>query len=120
MIEGLKVDLTAEELSTIIENCIAHHKDVAADCDARRIRLHAVTTPSPEDTEEQLAAAWPAYLENLERRAERHRDRAEALQFLRDHLVADEVYRLGEEELELLRLWPQDTQAVGAAAQERP
>mgnify|MGYP003576484668 CR=1 FL=1 len=110
MIEGLKVELTADELGRLLEQRVAHHREVAADCDARRIRLGTVTTPRPDDTEEQLAAAWPPYLENLERRAERHRDRAEALRFLRDHLVSQEIYRLGEEDLELLQVWPQDTQ----------
>jgi N-formylglutamate amidohydrolase len=109
MIEGLKVDLTADELACLLEERVCHHREVAADCDTRRIRLQAVTAPNPDDTEEQLAAAWPPYLENLERRADRHRDRAGALQFLRDHLIAREIYRLGEEELELLRLWPEDT-----------
>ncbi len=110
MIEGLKVELTADELGRLLERRVEHHREVAADCDSRRIRLRTVTTPNPDDTEEQLAAAWPPYLENLERRAERHRDRADALQFLREHLVAHEIYRLGEDDLETLQIWPQDTQ----------
>jgi hypothetical protein len=109
MIEGLKVDLTADELTRLLKQRIDHHRDIADDCVTRRVRLQTVTTPHPDDTEEQLAAAWPAYLDNLERRAERHRDRAEALQFLREHLVVHEIYRLGEEDLAMLRLWPQDT-----------
>jgi hypothetical protein len=109
MIEGLKVDLTADELTRLLQERIEHHREIADDCVIRRARLQTVTTPDPEDTEEQLAAAWPAYLDNLERRAERHRDRAEALHFLREHLVAHEIYRLGEEDLGMLRLWPQDT-----------
>ena len=109
MVEGLKVELTADELTRLLEARIAHHREVAADCDTRRVRLQAVITPDPNDTEEQLAAAWPPYLDNLERRAERHRDRAGALQFLRDHLVAHEIYRLGESDLEMLQLWPEDT-----------
>ena len=110
MVEGLRVDLAADELARLIDARVEHHKAVAADCERRRTRLQAVTAPDPDDTEEQLAAAWPAYLEHLERRAERHRDRAGALQFLRDHLIAHEIYRLGEEDLETLQLWPQDTQ----------
>jgi hypothetical protein len=108
MIEGLKVDLTAEELARAIDERIEHHNHVAADCDARRLRLQAVTVPGT-DTEEQLAAAWPGYLDNLERRAERHRERAGALRFIRDHLSSHERYRLGQDDLESLRLWPQDT-----------
>ena len=109
MIEGLRVDLTADELTRLLEERIEHHREVAADCDSRRIRLQAVVTPDPDDTDEQLAAALPAYVDNLERRAERHRDRADALEFLRDHLVAHEIYRLGETDLEMLQLWPEDT-----------
>jgi len=113
MIEGLKVDLTGEELRRLLEQRIKHHKEVAADCDQRQFRLRAVTTPNPEDTEEQLAAAWPPYVEHLDRRGERHRDRAEAMQFLHDHLISHEIYRVGQEELELLQLWPQDTAVRG-------
>ena len=117
MIEGLKVDLTADELTRLLEERIDHHQDVAADCDTRRIRLQAVTTPDPDDTDQQLAAAWPAFADNLGRRAERHRDRAAALQFLRDHVVAGEIYRLGEADLGMLQLWPEDT-LVRAAAED--
>ena len=109
MIEGLKVELTADELTRLLADRIEHHRDVAGDCDARRIRLQGTTASDPDDTEQQLAAAWPHYLEHLERRAERHRERADALQFLRDHLVAHEVYRLGEEDLRMLQVWPEDT-----------
>jgi hypothetical protein len=109
MIEGLKVELTADELTRLLADRIEHHRDVASDCDARRTRLQGTTASDPDDTEQQLAAAWPHYLEHLERRAERHRERAGALQFLREHLVAHEVYRLGEEDLQMLQVWPEDT-----------
>ena len=114
MIEGLKVDVTADELIRVLEERIDSHREIAEDCEQRRARLEAITTPDPEDTEQQLAAAWPGYLENLERRAERHRDRAYALAFLRDHVIAHEVYRLGEDDLEILHLWPSRDTAVTA------
>jgi hypothetical protein len=93
MIEGLKVELTADELTRLLADRIDHHRDVASDCDARRMRLQGTTASDPDDTEQQLAAAWPHYLEHLERRAERHRARADALQFLCDHLTSPQRER---------------------------
>lgn len=119
MIEGLKIDVTADELIRLLDGRIDNHRGIAEDCDRRRVRLEAVTTPDPEDTEEQLAAAWPPYLENLERRAERHRERAGALAFLRDHVVSHEIYRLGEDDLQVLHLWPaRDTKVASQPSKE--
>lgn len=109
MIEGLKVDLTTEELIRLFDTRIAHHSEVADDCERRRSRLEALTHPGPEDTDGQLMLAWPHFLEYLDRRAVRHRDRARTLRFLRDHLKADEIYRLGEDDLQILQLWPGST-----------
>jgi hypothetical protein len=107
VIDGFRIDVTADELMRLLDERIQHHREVSADCDRRRVRLEAVTTPDPDDEDEQLAAAWPGYPEELEKRAERHRDKAAALLFLRDHVVANEIYRLGEDDLRFLQLVPE-------------
>ena len=106
MIEGLKVDVTADEVTRLLEGRIAHHEEIAGDCEDRHARLSGISSPDPDDTEECLALSWPPYLEHLERRAQRHRDRAQTLAFLRDHVVAHEIYRLGEADLRALHMWP--------------
>lgn len=115
MIEGLRIDLTAEELLRHLDARIESHRGAAARCDAKRIRLEGASSSSAppndededeDDEEEQLVMCWPGYVDELERRADRHRRREAAFVFLRDHLVAHEIYRLGEADLRLLELWP--------------
>jgi hypothetical protein len=116
VIEGFRIEVTADELMRRLDERIERHREISADCDRRRVRLEAVTSPDPDDEDEQLAAAWPGFLEELEHRAERHRDRATALLFLRDHIVANEIYRLGEDDLRFLELLPENVAAVESAA----
>jgi hypothetical protein len=106
VIEGFKIDMTAEEILGHLETRIQGHRDRAARCDARRLRLEGATEPiGPNDDEDQqLAMCWPGYVEELERRVERHRRDEAALAFLRDHVVAHEIYRLGESDLRFLEL----------------
>ena len=110
MIDGFRIDVTAEELLSHLDARIKSHREAAEELDSNRIRIEAATSsnrqPDPDDDEEQLALCWPGYVEDLERRAERHRHREAALVFLRDHIVAHEIYRLGEPDLRLLELWP--------------
>jgi hypothetical protein len=116
VIEGFRIDVTADELAELLNARIERHQEIAADCEQRRIRLEAVTTPEPDDDDAQLAAAWPHYLEHLERRAERHRDRAETLVFLRERVVCHEIYRLGERDLRFLQLWPGRDKTISTPA----
>ena len=111
MIEGFRIDITVEELSRHLETRIQRHRDAADECDTKRIRIEAVTPPDDDDEEGDMMACWPGYACELERRATRHRQAETALLFLRDHLVAHEIYRLDAPDLRLLELWPQRTAA---------
>ena len=117
MIEGFRIDMTAAEILEHLEARIERHRDRAARCDAKRIRLEGANDPNApdddDDEEQQLAMCWPGYIEELERRVERHRRHEAALVFLRDHVVAHEIYRLGESDLRFLELGVSDR--AGAA-----
>ena len=106
MIEGFRIEMTAAEILGHLEARIERHRERAARCDAKRIRLEGANEPIVPDDEEdpQLAMCWPGYIEDLERRVERHRRHEAALIFLRDHVVAHEIYRLGESDLRFLEL----------------
>jgi hypothetical protein len=62
------------------------------------------TSPDPADPEEQLAACWDGYRDDLERRAEHHQYQETVLTFLRDHLVTCEIYRLDLSDVQELAL----------------
>jgi hypothetical protein len=109
VIEGLKLDVPAEELAQRLSTSIAWHAFRAGGCDDRLQRLGRI------DSEFQ---AVDRYLEGigwsggqarlaaaLERKRTHHRRRASALEFVRDHLAKGEVYRLGLDDLRLTGLF---------------
>jgi hypothetical protein len=104
VIEGFRIDITADELGRVLDSRIQFHRDEAAECDRKRIRAESGTSSDLADPEEQLAACWDRYLEYLERRAEHHRYQQTVLTFLRDHLVTYEIYRLDRSDLQALDL----------------
>lgn len=108
MIDGFKIDLTGEELVRHLDARVEVHEQVALDCEEKRARLDLREQCEAEDDEEAdgLMPLWPGYGVELDRRAARARRRKAALSFLRDHIVAHEVYRLAEPDLRLLELWP--------------
>ena len=107
MVDGFRIEMTADELMQHLDTRIQHHRSAATDCDARRIRFEAVgSLPDEEESEAPFLACWPRYGAELERRAESHKRKEATLTFLRDHVIAREVYRLGEHDLRLLELWP--------------
>jgi hypothetical protein len=107
VIDGFRIDMTADEIIRHIEKRIEHHRQAAAECETKRMKMDAVEPPLEEDDEDgAVFACWPGYTGALERRAERHKEAEAALVFLRDHIVSREVYRLGEHDLRLLELWP--------------
>jgi hypothetical protein len=111
VIDGFRIDMTVEELSRHLERRIQHHREAADECDSKRVRVEAVTPPDDDDEEGHFMACWPGYAGELDRRAARHRHSEAALIFLRDHLIAREIYRLDERDLQLLELWPRRTAA---------
>jgi hypothetical protein len=107
VIDGFRIEITADELIKHLDARIEHHRIAASECDARRIRFEAVgTLPEEEEGEAPFFALWPGYGSELERRGEGHKRKEATLSFLRDHVVAREIYRLGEHDLRLLELWP--------------
>lgn len=112
MIDGIRIDLTAEELVRHLDERIRHHHERAADCDTRAQRVANVETPAnDDDDDEPMVACWPSVIHDLERRAARHRSREALLVFLRNHVVANEIYRLSERDLKSVELLPIDETA---------
>ncbi len=94
MIDGLKLTFSGGELRTLLKERIAGHEQRAA----RWIQEKARTS-EPEDT-----PLLPDHI--CAHEAERHAWRAEALQFIHDHVETAETYRLSASDLELGELLP--------------
>jgi hypothetical protein len=105
MIEGLKLDVSAEELAQRLSGLIAWHESRARGCDGRRRRLGEIEEEVQNIDADLDALGWgwgyESLSEALERKRIYHLERASMLEFLRDHLVAGEVYRLDVEDLRL-------------------
>ena len=112
MIDGLRIDVTSEELIRHLDERVRHHHERASECLARVKRAEALHA-EPDDEDEPFAGRWLGYAHELERRAARHRDREALLMFLRDHVIAQEIYRLTEADLQSLELLPME---LGAAS----
>ena len=109
MIDGFRVEVTADEIVRHLEQRIRHHRDLADECVAKAKRLEALEPPEDEDDEDgQLSPCWPGYHDELQRRAARHRSRETLLTFFRDRIVANEIYLLTERDLRSLEWLPAD------------
>ena len=112
MIDGIRIDLTADELTRHLDERIRHHHERAADCDRRAQRVADIQSPTENDEDEEpMIACWPSMVHDMERRAAKHRSREALLVFLRNHVVANEIYRLSELDLKSVELLPVDETA---------
>jgi hypothetical protein len=91
MIDGLKLTMSGEGLIEMLNTRIRVHHTRARD-NAKLLKDHA------ENVAESV----------LEREIDESTDRIEALTLIRDHIVADEVYLLGEFDLRFADLLPDE------------
>jgi hypothetical protein len=104
VIEGFRIDVTAEEVVRHLDERIRHHSERARDFEARA--RQAGSDSRVDDEDEPLALCWPGFVHDLERRAARHRRRELFLIFARDHVVSNDIYRLTEKDLRALEWMP--------------
>jgi hypothetical protein len=106
MIEGLKLDVKAEELATRLDERIAAHTAKVEAYAAQLERLGDLgPDPSDDDVMSELRGRGSPR-RSLERKHQEHRERVALLTFVRDHLVAGEVYRLDDQDLRFAELLP--------------
>jgi hypothetical protein len=98
MIEGLKLTFTGEELHTLLAQRMEEHERSAA-----RWKREQARTPDVQTDQEPLL---PGRM--CENEAERHEWRVDVLGFIRDHIDASEIYRLGPADLEFAGLLPEE------------
>jgi hypothetical protein len=95
MIEGLKVRMTTEDLRSRLAARIAWHRRAAAAFEAEWRRPDV-------DREDPM---MPEHM--LEHEMREHREQADLLEMLRDHVVPGEIYQLGEMDLRFADLVPE-------------
>lgn len=101
MIDGLRLDVSADELVTLLDERIAEHTKNAAEDDDQAQKLD--TTKRTNDIDDDwFDESSPCV--RLRRRALLERERAEALTFMRNHVARGETYRLTEGDLRTLEI----------------
>jgi hypothetical protein len=105
MIEGFRVDVTAEELVTHLDQRVQHHRERTEECESKLRQLQALE-PAPHEEEEVFEMCAASRLHGVERMVARHRSREVFLMFARNHVVGTEIYRLSEADLRLLEWLP--------------
>jgi hypothetical protein len=107
MIDGFKIDITADELVAHLDSRISHHHGRTHECETKLHRLQALESSSDEE-EDVFEMCGTSRIDGLERLIAKHRNREVFLMFARNHIVANEVYRLSEDDLRLLEWLPVD------------
>jgi hypothetical protein len=112
MIDGFRLDVTAEELASHLDARIRHHRERSLECGSKLRQLQSLAPTPLDDDEEPFEMCASSRVSGLERTAARHRNREAFLSFARNHLVATEIYRLAEDDLRLLEWLPADDSNV--------
>lgn len=94
MIEGLKLTMTGVELRAKLDERIQSH--------ARNATHYAKLLKEPDPKDEE---PFPESV--MEGEIEKAHDQIETLTLIRDYIIADEVYRLGEFDLRFADLLPE-------------
>ena len=108
MIDGLKLTFSGEELRTLFEERIAYHDKCAQRWRSEQSR----TTESETEDAPLLPEHMCAHEE------EKHMWRAEVLGLIRDHIEAEETYRVGAADVEFGELLPPKPGSVEQAEYE--
>src|SRR5262252_3479589 len=91
MIQGIAIDVKGAELIERVNARAAHHEGRAVACEAHLVRLRTPGPPVAEELSKQLKSVGPGAKEPfteelLERKIRQHRERAQALIFLGQHV----------------------------------
>lgn len=98
MISGLQVDVKSAELKKILEERLVYHEEKWTILTREAEKLRA----SLKNVEEDMVVSKVStgdVSQNLESKAREHRDKATYFKFMIDHVIQDDIYRLGQEDL---------------------
>lgn len=102
MIEGLQVDVQSEELKRILLSRVDYHNNKADLYSKKAAELRASIANVEEDVEFGKVSNGKDISSNMTSQAKDHKDKATHFQFMLDHVVQNDVYRLAQEDLQML------------------
>lgn len=98
MIQGLQVDVKSAELKSILQERLKYHEDKSVALAKEAEKLRKVITNIEEDMTVGKVSSGDVS-QNLDSKAKEHKDKASYYKFMIDHVIQDDVYRLGQEDL---------------------
>lgn len=102
MVDGLRLDVSADEIVKLLDERISEHTANALSDDDNAQKLEAVKRP--DEGEDDLWEDDSSAVARLRRRAQRERERSDALAFMRGHVIRGETYRLSTDDLRTLEI----------------
>lgn len=101
MIEGLKVDVKSDELVKILTERMQHHADRSAAYEKKSQELKATLSGLEEELSVGKVSNRSA-ADTLDNKAGEHKNKYVYYKFMLDHVIQNDVYRLGQDDLERL------------------
>jgi hypothetical protein len=103
MIDGMRLDVSADEIATVLDLRIADYLS-RAEADEHNAKKLESTEGGDDDDDDEIGVYGSSAATRLRRRAQRARERRDALTFMRNHLVRGETYRLSADDLRVLEV----------------
>lgn len=104
MVEGLQFDVKSEELKKIIETRVKYHTEKFEVYESKAAGLREALKGVDEETHGKVSNASP--VSSLEDKARQHKDKAIHFQFMLDHVIVNDMYRLSQNDLHMLGISP--------------
>lgn len=104
MIEGIKIQITTEELHAHILKKINHHKEKHLFYKNQADSLEKGVEADSHGSGSNLSNMSNNPLDSLRNSAKKHQQRVEYFRFIADHLVPKETYELTENDLTKLEI----------------
>lgn len=107
MVQGLWIDVKGDELARRVGERATHHRTLST-----RLQEKLRDLGKARSATTRRATVNP-FLDNesprkhLERQIRQHDERATAFEFIRDHIASGETYRLSENDLRQVELFPE-------------
>jgi len=98
MINGLQVDVASDELTRIMQERLKYHQDKADVFEKNAAELMKTIKNIEEDMSTgKVSGGNPA--EQLQTKAREHKEKATYYKFMLEHVIKNDTYRLGQDDL---------------------
>src|ERR1700730_5344939 len=107
VIEGFRIELTADERYRHLRDRARHHRAAAAERANRQAMAGSTTSViDSRDPDRQLDLIFPGWVDEFDEYGAEHRRLETAFEAVAEHVVPLEVYRLDRSDLRFLEMWP--------------